>query len=101
MGGLRAGTVNTPYMIGMGLALEMAVKSTLNSRTTEVRRLRDKLEDAILSIEDVEVIGDREDENPEYDSCQLQRNRRRSLPLGSEPERRSCINRKRMLFRIA
>ena len=63
MAGLRAGTVNTPYMIGMGLALELAVKN-LEFENTEVRRLRDKLEDAILSIEDVEVIGKREIRTP-------------------------------------
>ena len=58
MGGHRAGTINTAYMVGMGLALELAVKN-LDYEATEVRRLRDKLEDAILKIEDVEVIGDR------------------------------------------
>ncbi len=63
MGGMRAGTVNTPYMIGMGLALELARKH-LEYEATEVRRLRDKLEDAILSIEDVEVIGDRNMRTP-------------------------------------
>lgn len=63
MAGLRAGTVNTPYMVGMGLALELAVKN-LEFENTEVRRLRDKLEDAILAIEDVEVIGDRDMRTP-------------------------------------
>ena len=63
MAGLRAGTINTPYMIGMGLALELAVKN-LDYEDTEIRRLRDKLEDAILSIEDVEVIGKREMRTP-------------------------------------
>ena len=63
MGGHRAGTINTAYMVGMGLALDLAVKN-LEYESTEVRRLRDKLEDAILSIDDVEVIGDRSMRTP-------------------------------------
>ena len=59
MAGLRAGTINTPFFIGMGLAMELAVKN-LVYETSEVRRLRDRLEDAILQIEDVEIIGRRE-----------------------------------------
>ncbi|MDC7126379.1 MAG: NifS family cysteine desulfurase [Spirochaetales bacterium] len=58
MGGLRAGTVDTPYMIGMGLAMELAVKN-IEYENKEVRRLRNKLEDALLDIDDVEVIGER------------------------------------------
>ncbi len=63
MAGLRAGTVNVPYMVGMGQALDLAVKN-LDFEATEVRRLRDKLEDAILEIDDVEVIGRRELRTP-------------------------------------
>ncbi len=63
MNGKRAGTINTAFMIGMGLALELAVKN-LDFEATEVRRLRDKLEDAILEIEDVEVIGSRDIRTP-------------------------------------
>ncbi|HUV09262.1 MAG TPA: aminotransferase class V-fold PLP-dependent enzyme, partial [Spirochaetia bacterium] len=53
-----AGTINTPGLIGMGIAMELANKS-LSYELTEVRRLRDKLEDAILSIPHTQVIGDR------------------------------------------
>ncbi len=63
MAGLRAGTINTPYFIGMGKAMELAA-ANLEYENTEVRRLRDKLEDAILEIEDVEVIGKRELRTP-------------------------------------
>jgi cysteine desulfurase len=59
MGGKRAGTVNTAGLVGMGLAMELAVKY-LDYELTEVRRLRDKLEDAILSIKDTLVVGKRE-----------------------------------------
>lgn len=58
MGKKRAGTVNVPFMIGMGYALKLATES-LDEKMAEIRRLRDKLEDAILKIDDALVIGDR------------------------------------------
>ena len=61
--GLRAGTINTAFMIGMGLAMELAVKN-MHYEATEVRRLRDRLEDALLQMKDVEVIGSRELRTP-------------------------------------
>lgn len=63
MAGMRAGTINTPYLIGMGKAMELAVEN-LQYEATEVKRLRDKLEDAILSIKDVRVIGNRINRTP-------------------------------------
>ncbi|URA09777.1 NifS family cysteine desulfurase [Thermospira aquatica] len=59
MGGKRSGTINVAGMVGMGLALELA-NYALEYEATEVRRLRDKLEDAILAIPDTLVIGKRE-----------------------------------------
>lgn len=63
MGGLRAGTVNVAYLVGMGLAMELAVDA-LDYEDKEVRRLRDKLEDAILAIKDTVVIGKKELRTP-------------------------------------
>jgi cysteine desulfurase len=45
--GLRAGTENVPYIVGMGLAAGLA-KDGLAYEATEVRRLRDKLESSLL-----------------------------------------------------
>lgn len=45
--GLRAGTENVPYIAGIGKAAELALNS-LNYEMSEVKRLRDKLEDGIL-----------------------------------------------------
>ncbi|MCX6556367.1 MAG: NifS family cysteine desulfurase [Candidatus Aminicenantes bacterium] len=59
MGGKRAGTVNVPYLVGMGLAMEMAVDN-LSYESSAVRRLRDRLEDAILAVPDTLVVGQRE-----------------------------------------
>lgn len=63
MGGKRAGTVNTAGLIGMGAAMELAVKN-LEYEEKEVKRLRDKLEDAILAVKGVRVIGKREMRTP-------------------------------------
>ncbi|MBN2344964.1 MAG: NifS family cysteine desulfurase [Candidatus Aminicenantes bacterium] len=63
MGGRRAGTINVPYLVGMGLAMEMAVDQ-LPYEENVVRRLRDRLEDAILAIPDTLVVGRRELRTP-------------------------------------
>lgn len=63
MGGKRAGTVNAPFLIGMGYAMELAVQN-MPYEGKEVRRLRDKLEDAIAKIRDTEIIGRREIRTP-------------------------------------
>ncbi len=46
--GKRAGTENTPYIVGIGKAAELAADS-LNYEQTEIKRLRDKLETNILN----------------------------------------------------
>ncbi len=45
--GLRAGTENVPYIVGIGKAAELAMDS-LDYEMKEVKRLRDKLEEGIL-----------------------------------------------------
>jgi cysteine desulfurase len=63
MGGLRSGTLNVPYIVGMGEAIELAVKS-LPKLNSEIRKLRDKLEDELLKISDTFVVGKRENRTP-------------------------------------
>ncbi len=58
MGGRRSGTLNVPYIVAMGKAIENSTKM-LFAEDTHVRRLRDKLEDALLALPDVYVVGDR------------------------------------------
>lgn len=58
MGGRRSGTLNVAGIVGMGKAMENAVKF-LSVEKTHVERLRNKLEDALLTISDVYVVGDR------------------------------------------
>jgi cysteine desulfurase len=63
MGGRRGGTVNVAFLVGMGLAMELAIANLAYERT-EIRRLRDKLEDAIMAIDGMTVVGRREIRTP-------------------------------------
>jgi len=45
--GLRAGTENVPYLVGLGVAADLAQEG-LQYESTEIKRLRDKLETGIL-----------------------------------------------------
>ena len=63
MGGKRAGTVNVAYMVGIGLALELATAS-LEYQNSRVREMRDRLEDALKDIPDTIILGRRELRTP-------------------------------------
>lgn len=63
MGGRRSGTLNVPGIVGMGEAMELAVEN-LDFEKNNVRRLRDKLEDALLEISDTFVVGTKEERTP-------------------------------------
>ncbi len=65
MGGKRAGTVDVASMVALGRAMELVTsKESLEFENTFVRKLRDKLEDAILKLDDTIVIGKREHRTP-------------------------------------
>ena len=57
-GGRRAGTENVPGIVGLGKACELAAQN-LQDENTRVKRLRDKLEEALLeTCPDSRVNGD-------------------------------------------
>lgn len=58
MGGKRSGTLNVPYIVALGEAMRQA-SLHLDFERNNVRHLRDRLEDALLEIPDVFVIGER------------------------------------------
>jgi len=63
MGGKRAGTLNVAYIVGMGLALKQAA-GHVNKMNTDIKRLRDRLEDELSKISDTIVVGPRENRTP-------------------------------------
>lgn len=63
MGGKRAGTLNVPLIVGMGLAAELA-NNALEYELTVVKAMRDELEDELLKLDDVFVVGSRENRVP-------------------------------------
>ncbi|EGK7562006.1 cysteine desulfurase, NifS family [Campylobacter coli] len=63
MGGRRSGTLNVPYIVAMAEALRIA-NTMLNFEDSHIRRLRDKLEDSILTLPDTSVVGKRENRVP-------------------------------------
>ncbi|WP_156308915.1 cysteine desulfurase family protein [Sphingobacterium endophyticum] len=56
---LRSGTMNVPGIIGMGKAAKIALREMQNS-AQKVKELRDKLENSLLKIPDVQVNGSTE-----------------------------------------
>lgn len=57
MRGRRSGTLNVPYIVGMGEAMRLAVEY-LDYENSYVKNLRDTLESKLLGLDDVQVIGD-------------------------------------------
>lgn len=64
MGGRRSGTLNVPYVVGMGKAMELATEN-IEAKMASIAVKRDRLEDALLSsLTDVFVVGDRANRTP-------------------------------------
>jgi cysteine desulfurase len=63
MGGRRSGTLNVPYIVGMGKAMELAT-TNIEEKMASIRAKRDRLEDALLELSDTFVVGDRENRTP-------------------------------------
>ena len=63
MGGRRSGTLDVAGIVGMAQALENCNKM-IEFENLHVKKLRDKLEDALLEIPDVYVVGKRQNRLP-------------------------------------
>jgi len=63
MGGRRSGTLNVPYIVGIGMAVELATKN-IEDTMAKIRAKRDRLEDALVELSDTFVVGDRDNRTP-------------------------------------
>jgi cysteine desulfurase len=64
MGGRRSGTLNVPYIIGMGKAIELATEN-IEEKMASIRAKRDRLEDALIKlIPDTFTVGERDQRTP-------------------------------------
>jgi cysteine desulfurase len=61
--GMRSGTLNVPGIVGFGKACEICFNE-MEEETARVGKLRDKLQDALLKIEESYLNGDREHKLP-------------------------------------
>jgi len=61
--GIRSGTLNVPGIVGFGKACELCMNE-MQQDADRMRKLRDKLENALLSIEDTYLNGDRKNRLP-------------------------------------
>jgi len=64
MGGRRSGTLNVPYIVGMGKAIAMATEN-IGEKMDAIRAKRDRLETALLElIPDTFTVGERDRRTP-------------------------------------
>lgn len=63
MGGRRSGTLNVPYIVGMGKAIELATEN-IEITGAKIREKRDRLEDALVELSDTFVVGERWNRTP-------------------------------------
>lgn len=63
MGGRRSGTLNVPYIIGMGKAIELAT-TNIEEKMATIRAKRDRLEDALLELSETLVVGSKDGRTP-------------------------------------
>ena len=63
MNGRRSGTLNVPYIVGMGKAIELAT-TNIQEKISSIKVKRDRLEDSLLELSETLTIGNRNNRTP-------------------------------------
>ena len=63
MGGRRSGTLNVPFIVGMGEAMQLATQD-IQATMAKIRSKRDRLEDELVKLSDTFVVGNRNNRTP-------------------------------------
>lgn len=79
--GMRSGTLNVPGIVGFGKACEIA-RLEMRDEGSRLRQLRDKLENALLRIEDTYLNGDRDRRLPHMTNISFRHAEAESLIMG-------------------
>ena len=79
--GVRSGTLNVPGIVGFGKACEIS-RLEMAEETARVSRLRDKLQDALLSIEESHLNGDKQHRLPHVTNISFKYTESEGLIMG-------------------
>jgi cysteine desulfurase len=79
--GMRSGTLNVPGIVGFGKACELSMNE-MQRDSERIRRLRDKLEFALLSMEEAYLNGDKEHRLPHVSNISFKYVQSEALMIG-------------------
>jgi cysteine desulfurase len=79
--GMRSGTLNVPGIVGFGKACELSMNE-MQRDSERMRRLRDKLEFALLSMEEAYLNGDKEHRLPHVSNISFKYVQSEALMIG-------------------
>src|SRR4051794_9375048 len=79
--GMRSGTLNIPGIVGLGQACEIC-RLNMNDDSKRIKILRDKLEDALLQLEETQLNGNKENRLPHVSNISFKHVESEGLMLG-------------------
>lgn len=79
--GIRSGTLNVPGIVGLGQACEIC-RLNMNEDSSRIKFLRDKLENALLQLEETKLNGNKENRLPHVSNISFKYVESEGLMLG-------------------
>ncbi len=70
MGGRRSGTLNVPFIVGLGKAIELATEK-LDYLNSDIKEMRDKFQKRLATIDDIMFIGNSDNKTPNTILCSV------------------------------